>query len=130
MTDDNKKKEVASSIPETPETPVSNVRTYFTKEINDQIAEMDLKRMESILKDLPDSPYWIAILKYTQARMPMLDAQLRITDPYKEPYKVVFAQGCMAGICDLETYIIDLISPNPSDTQTPESGAGNSIGNG
>lgn len=115
-------------LPKDPGTPVSNVRNYFTPEVNQQIGEMSMKQMESILRDLPNSQYWIAILKYTQARMPMLDAQLRMTDPYREPYKMTFAQGCMAGLCDLETFVIDLNTPEPA--QANENPGGTTFGTG
>lgn len=105
MTKDTKK------TPQTPEQPVSNIRSYFTKEINEQIAEMSVKEMESLMKDLITTRNWIALLKYTSMRTPLLDATLRGTDPSKDPSKISWAQGALAGLCDIESYVIDLNAP-------------------
>ena len=112
-----KNKEIKEEI-KTPEQPVSNIRSYFTKEINDQISEMSLNEMESLMKEMITTRGWIALLKYTSMRTPILDATLRSTDPIKEPSKISWAQGCMAGICDIESYVIDLNAPKKE--QKPE----------
>lgn len=121
------KKDKLDEVPTSPTTPVSNVRTYFTKEINDQIQGMSTKEMESVMKDLISTRHWIALLKYTSMRTPLLDATLRGTDPVKEPAKISWAQGAMAGLCDIEGYVIDLNTPAPvsqeeaADDENPES---------
>ena len=107
-----KKKE--ETVPQTPEQLASNVRTYFTKEINERLANMGLKEMESLMRDLMNTPHWIALLKYTSMRTPLLDATLRGTDPVKDPSKISWSQGAMAGLCDIETYVIDLNAPEPA----------------
>lgn len=112
-----KNKEIKEEI-KTPEQPVSNIRSYFTKEINDQISEMSLNEMESLMKEMITTRGWIALLKYTSMRTPILDATLRSADPIKEPSKISWAQGCMAGICDIESYVIDLNAPKKE--QKPE----------
>ena len=91
--------------------PVSNVRNYFTKEINDQIQEMGMKEMESLLKEMVSLRQWIALLKYTGIRMSHLEASLRVANPYKEPDKISQFQGIMAGLSDVENYVIDLNAP-------------------
>jgi hypothetical protein len=91
--------------------PVSNVRNYFTKEINDQIQEMGMKEMESLLKEMVSLRQWIALLKYTGIRMSLLEASLRVANPYKEPDKISQFQGIMAGLSDVENYVIDLNAP-------------------
>ena len=108
-----KKKNIKEEVPQTPEALASNVRSYFTKEINDKIAAMSPKEMESLMKDVATLPHWIALLKYTSMRTPLLDATLRGTDPTKDPAKISWAQGAMAGLCDIETYVIDLNAPKP-----------------
>jgi len=111
-----KKKE---NVPqETSERPVSNVRSYFTKEINDLIVGMSTKEMESIMKDLITTRHWIAILKYTSMRTPLLDSQLRTINPIKDPHTISWAQGAMAGLCDIENYVIDLSTPSPAPEET------------
>lgn len=116
------KKDVAKDVPQTPEALVSNVRSYFTKEVNALMAEMSTKQMETLMKDLINTPHWIALLKYTSMRTPLLDATLRGTDPSKDPAKISWAQGAMAGICDIETYVIDLNAPAPVINEEPEEG--------
>ena len=107
------KKDISKEVPVDTEQSATNVRSYFTKEINEKIAEMSTKQMEAVMKEMATTPYWIAILKYVRMRMPFLDATLRGTDPSKDPSKISWAQGAMAGICDIESYVIDLNSPAP-----------------
>jgi len=109
------KKNIKEDVPQTPEQPTSSVRSYFTKEILTQMAEMSGKEMESILKEMIDTPQFIALLKYTSMRTPLLDATLRGTDPIKDPSKISWAQGAMAGLCDIETYIVDLNAPKQEE---------------
>jgi hypothetical protein len=97
------------------EQPASNVRSYFTKEINNQIVEMTLKEMESSLKELIGTRHWIAILKYVNTRTLLLDSQLRSTNPSTDPHTISWAQGAMAGIYDIENYVIDLNAPKQSE---------------
>lgn len=99
---------------------VSNVRSYFTKEVNDQIVEMSLKEMESLMKEMIGTRQWIALLKYTSMRTPMLDMTLRGTDPIKDPSKISWSQGAMAGLCDIENYVIDLNAPKTEKGEDQE----------
>jgi len=96
--------------PKQAEQAVSNVRSYFTKEIVDKMSEMSAKEMESTLKAMVSSREWIALLKYTSMRTPLLDATLRSTNPTENPHIISWSQGAMAGLCDIENYIIDLNS--------------------
>jgi len=111
---------MAKKQKETVEKTTTNVRSYFTKEINERITEMSTKEMESILRELIDTEAWIAILKYTGMRTPLLDATMRGTDPVAEPSKISWAQGAMAGLSDLETYVIDLNSTPKADNPPQE----------
>jgi hypothetical protein len=120
MAKKDKDTEVKQEVPKTPEVPVSTVRTFFTKELNDQIAGMSAKEMESLLKAMVSSREFIAILKYSSMRTPLLDATLRGTDPTKEPAKISWAQGAMAGLSDLESYIIDLNAPKVEPEEREE----------
>lgn len=108
-----KKEKNIEDVPKTSEKPASNVRVFFTKEINDQISEMGTKEMETTLKQMVDSRQFIAILKYNLMRSPLLDAALRSTDPIKEPSKISWSQGALAGLSDLESYIIELNASKP-----------------
>lgn len=108
-----KKDTILSEVPKVPEksSSPSNIRSYFTKEILDQMEGMSKKEMESVLKGMIDSREFIALLKYTDLRTPLLDATLRGTNPNMDPHKISWAQGAMAGLCDIEAYIIDLNRP-------------------
>jgi hypothetical protein len=114
------KKNIKDEAPKTPEQPASNVRSYFTKEINDQIVEMTTKEMESVMKEMISSRQWIALLKYTAMRTPILDATLRSTNPVKDPSSISWAQGAMAGLCDIENYVIDLNAPKKEQAEEQE----------
>jgi len=96
--------------PKQAEQAVSNVRSYFTKEVVDKMSEMSAKEMESTLKAMVSSREWIALLKYTSMRTPLLDATLRSTNPSENSHIISWSQGAMAGLCDMENYIIDLNS--------------------
>jgi hypothetical protein len=112
-----------NDTPASPEKLSSNVRNYFNKDIEDRIAEMNIKQMSNLLKGIVDSETWIALLKYTETRMAPLDAILRTSDPTKSAHQISWAQGCMAGLCDIENYVIDLNSPEK--TEEPVSNANN-----
>lgn len=119
----NKKIKKEEEAIKTPEQPTTNVRSYFTKDINLQITEMTYKEMESVMKEFISTRAWIALLKYTSLRTPMLDVALRTLDPVKEPSKISWNQGAMAGLCDIETYVIDLNAPKPQvEAEQQESG--------
>lgn len=130
---ENKKKE--EKAPQTPDTPASNVRSYFTKDLNEEINAMNYKEMESLMRDLASTRNWIALLKYTSMRMPLLDATLRGTNPILDPHKISWTQGAMAGLCDIETYVIELNTPKKvvkedefQDDQQPEARTEGMIG--
>ena len=115
-------KNISKEVPKEAEQISSNIRSYFTKEINDQIMEMSAKEMEAVMKSIVDTRYWIAILKYTSIRTPLLDSILRVADPTKDPHKISWTQGAMAGICDIETYVIDLNSLKVEEESGEEEG--------
>jgi hypothetical protein len=115
-------KKEKTTAPKAPDQPSSNIRSYFTKEINDQIVDMSVKEMESLMKEIIGSRFWIALLKYTSMRTPLLDSVLRQTSPVEDPHKISWSQGCMAGLCDIETYIIDLNFPTPQVSSEPLEG--------
>lgn len=115
------RKDIKKDMPKEAERPASNVNSYFTKEIVDQMATMSTKEMEATLKQMIGSREFMAILKYTGMRTPLLDATLRSTDPVKDPSKISWCQGCAAGLDDLATYVIDLNAPKPAEEQEGES---------
>ena len=97
-----------NEVPQEPEKQATNIRNYFTKEVNEKMAEVSFKQMENLMKEMIDTPYWIALLKYTNMRMSMLDSLLRTTNPVKNPHQISWTQGAMAGLCDIEGCVIEL----------------------
>lgn len=120
MAKKDKDVEIKQDVPKIPDTPVSNVRSFFTKEVNDRITEMSAREMETTLKQMVGSQEFIAVLKYSSLRTPLLDATLRSTDPIKDASKISWAQGALAGLSDLETYIIELNAPKPPAEEQEE----------
>jgi hypothetical protein len=102
------------TVPTTAENPTSNVRSYFTKEVNDMMQSMSLSEMESVMKNMIDTQQWIALLKYTALRTTYLDATLRGTNPTTDPHTISWAQGALAGLCDIEGYVIELNATKPA----------------
>ena len=91
---------------DTAQQPISEVRKYFTDEINKSIAEMDEKEMLVQLKELSGTRYWIAILKYNQARLAHAQNFLFSADPFKDPTGISRYQGLMLGLSDLANAVI------------------------
>lgn len=50
----------------------------------------------------------------------MLDSQLRTTNPTADPHSISWAQGAMAGVYDIENYVIDLNAPKAEETEPEE----------
>ena len=91
----------------------TNVRSYFTKELDEKVAVMTEKEMEGLMKEIETTDYWVALLRYRSSRMPILDAMLRGTNPHIDPHQISWAQGCMAGMCEIENEVIRLNAPTP-----------------
>lgn len=108
------------TLPKTPEQVASNVRNYFTKEVNEQMVAMSPKEMENVMKEMMGTRQWIALLKYTSARMTLLDSTLRTTNPISDPHVISWSQGAMAGICDIENYVIDLNAPKKVEDESDQ----------
>jgi hypothetical protein len=98
-----------------PQQPVEPVREYFSKDVIDRMSAMSLNEMASILKELPDSQFWIAILKYNQQRLGLSQSALFSGDPFKDPTGVARNQGILLGLSDLQNAVINLIS-NKNDS--------------
>lgn len=90
--------------------PVSPVRNYFSDDIMRGIASMSDREMVSILKELPSSQFWIAILKYNQQRLAVSQNALFVGDPHANPTAMARNQGILLGISDLQNAVISLIS--------------------
>lgn len=104
----------------TTQQPMSPMRNYFTPEINQKIAEMTIEEMYALLKDLPNTELWIAILKYNEQRMLYSQNSLFSGDPFKEPTNMARNQGIMLGLSDMQNAVIQLNTPTPKSEQTDE----------
>ena len=98
-----------------PQQPVEPIREYFNKDIIDRMASLSLKEMESILSELPESQFWIAILKYNQHRLGMSQSALFSGDPFKDPTGMARNQGILLGLSDLQNAVINLITVSKDD---------------
>ena len=121
------KKNIKKDVPQVSETPSSNARSFFTKEVVAQMAEMTVPEMENLLKASINTREFIAHLKYVSLRTPLLDAALRSTDPTKDPAKISWSQGAMAGLEDVQSYIFDLNAPKAETEETEEENKGGVI---
>lgn len=86
----------------------NNLQTYFTEEINTKISEMSNNDMINMLKELENTVFWVAILKYCQDRAEVARNGLYSLDPIKEPAQICRLQGMVSGIYDIVTAVIDL----------------------
>lgn len=84
------------------------VKKYFTKELSDRINSMDSQTMFTLLKELEDSKYWVAIIKYGQERLGNAQNALITLDPFKDPTTMARYQGVMSGLLDLQDAVITL----------------------
>jgi len=83
---------------------------FFTPELEEKMREMSDKQMEELLKDLENTPHWVAILKYNQARLRYVQNSLFYTDPYTKPNEISRNQGIMLGISDLQNMVFTLVA--------------------
>lgn len=88
--------------------PIAGVREYFTDAINEQVNGMSLPEMADLLKGLPQSRIWIAVLKYNQERLLYSQSILFSADPFKNPTDMARQQGVMLGLSDLQNAVIEL----------------------
>jgi len=85
-----------------------DVRTYFTPEIEAQMNNMSKEQVIGTIRDLMNSEYWIAILRYNNDRLRMAQDAVIMGDPVKEPTAIARNQGVMLGISDLQNAVISL----------------------
>lgn len=105
---------------EQPQQPIQNVREYFNKDIMDAMNALSIKEMVGVLKDLPNSPFWIAILKYNQQRLSLSQNALFSGDPFKDPTGMARNQGILLGISDLQNAVISLVSSKEEPQEETE----------
>ena len=84
------------------------IKNYFTEEIYQKIREMSHDEMKTLLKELEGTPFWFAILKYTQDRIGVIQNSFLVLDPVKEPSKISQYQGVITGELDLQDAVLSL----------------------
>ena len=87
---------------------IDGIKGYFTEEIKTSVREMSHEDMIAALKSLEGTPYWFAILKYTQERVAVIQDSFLILDPVKEPSKISQYQGAISGMLDLQDAVLSL----------------------
>ena len=87
---------------------IDGIKSYFTDDLRKEIKDLGDKDMENLLKSLEGTPYWIAILKYTQERIAVIQDSFLVLDPVKEPTKISRYQGAITGMLDLQDAVLSL----------------------
>jgi acetyl-CoA acetyltransferase len=90
-------------------------RLFITEEQASLVDEMKESEMNDLLLSISDSRTWIAILKYSLARLDEADDALHTLDPFVEPTKLARHQGIISGISDLAemVYLLNEKKKNP-----------------
>ena len=97
-----------------------NYVKYFTKEIQEDINSMGDNEMNELLLGLEETRYWIAILRYAQQRMSIVQGSLATIDPIKNPTELCRNQGILAGQSDLQAMVISLKAKSTTDEEKKE----------
>lgn len=85
------------------------INNYFQGPRNADVQAMTNDEMYSLLRELEQTPYWIAILRYTQQRLLLCQSQMNIVDVHKDPTALSRNQGAMMGLVDLQNAVIQLV---------------------
>ena len=87
---------------------INGIKSYFTEDIRAKVREMTNTEMVSALKALEGTPFWFAILKYTQDRIAVIQDSFLVLDPNTEPSKIARYQGAITGMLDLQDAVLSL----------------------
>jgi len=85
-----------------------SMATYFEKDLFDNIKGMNDEEMFSLLKELEDTRYWVAISKYVMERLIVADRSLQILDPMSKQTMIARTQGVLSGLMDLKNMVSEL----------------------
>lgn len=78
------------------------VKKYFTDALNASVEEMTYEEMQTLIKELSDTEYWVAITKYVQDRMTIAQSSLCMLDPVTQATSMARAQGILSGLLDIQ----------------------------
>jgi hypothetical protein len=87
---------------------IDEIKKYFTEDIRSQIRELSYQDMRDSLKELEGTPFWFAILKYTQDRIAVIQDSFLTLDPIKDSVQMARYQGAITGILDLQDAVLTL----------------------
>ena len=84
------------------------VMEYFTSDVNEKVREMSMAEMTQLLREIEDTPFWTAILKYNNLRLLSLQSAVNSLDPMTQATAMSRSQGAMTGLVDMQNYIIQI----------------------
>ena len=90
---------------------------YFTEDKKQQIREMTDDVMQNLLVEFENTQYWIAYIKYVNARLGFAQTGVNTGDPFKEPTSIARNQGVMMGLVDPQNAVISLVSARTRETR-------------
>ena len=64
--------------------------------------------MFSLLKELEDTRYWVAVSKYISERLIVADRSLHILDPISKQTMIARTQGIISGLLDIKNLMSQL----------------------
>lgn len=119
-----KKEEVKEKEVPTPEqmqqSAAQAIQSYFTREINEEVRDMTNDVMFMKLRNLEQSEFWIAILRYNNLRLLNAQSALNTIDPVTYPSAISKQQGAMMGLVDLQNAIIQMVEAEKLAAQETE----------
>lgn len=96
---------------------IGQIQGYYTNDKVEGIRNMSTDEMYRLLTELEQSPFWLAILKYTQIRNQVAQNAIITIDPHVAPGAISKYQGAMIGLADLPTMVIQLIEKRKRETE-------------
>lgn len=95
---------------------MTSVEEFFNKRFGESIASMNESEMRDILKELSETSFWVAILKYQRMRRSVAIGSLCTIDPIQNPTLTARTQGALSGLSDLEEMVYRLSVPPPESS--------------
>jgi len=75
---------------------------------NEDLFDLSQKQMDSLLVDMLNTRYWVAIKKYCEIGLSSINSTLSSVDPFKEPTLCARAQGSKMALNEFERYIYSI----------------------
>ncbi len=87
---------------------------------NPLFSEMGDEQMKAILKELADTPYWQAILRFNRIKDAQAINSLASADPFKNPTELARTQGVRMGMYYVEQEVLMLIKNSAEEKKAAE----------